>query len=130
LKELENLPEKHSGRPRITAGLQAVNTVDPEAHEGGEKEDVGNARTKSSIVDSLDIRVARGKDDSASHEERNSSAEDEPERFRPNLANDAAQLRKTLEKRAEARKGKPRPWCCQNDTTNEKREESGVGQYN
>ena len=76
-----------------------MNTVDPEAHEGGEKEDVGNARTKSSIVDSLDIRVARGKDDSASHEERNSSAEDEPERFRTNLAKDAAHKRTVLEKR-------------------------------
>ena len=42
-----------------------MNTVDPEAHEEGEKEDVGNARTKSWVVDdSLDIRVARGKDDS------------------------------------------------------------------
>jgi hypothetical protein len=34
-----------------------VNTVDPEAHEEGEKEDVGNAITRSSVVDSLDIRV-------------------------------------------------------------------------
>ena len=84
-----------------------MNTIASEGHEAGEKEHVGNARTKSAVVDSLDIRVARGKDDSASHEERNSSAEDEPERFRPNLAHDAAQLRKTLEKRAEARKGKP-----------------------
>ena len=67
-----------------------MNTIASEAHQGGEKEDVGNARMKSSIVDSLDIRVARGKDDNASDEERNSSAEDEPERFRPNLANDAA----------------------------------------
>jgi hypothetical protein len=100
-----------------------VNTIASEGLEAGEKEDVGNARTKSSIVDSLDIRVARGKDDSASDEERNSSAEDEPERFRPNLANDAAQLRKTLEKRVEKNQGEERktPWCCQNDTTKRKK---------
>jgi hypothetical protein len=85
------LPEKQTVRqPRRTAGLQAVNTVDPETDEEGEKEDVGNARTKPAVVDSLDIRVANGKDDSASDGERNSSAEDEPEWFRPNLANDAA----------------------------------------
>ena len=73
------MPEKQAGRPRRAAGLQAVNTIASEAHQAGEKEDVGNARMKSSIVDSLDIRVARGKDDSASDEEGNSSAEDEPE---------------------------------------------------
>jgi hypothetical protein len=48
--------------------------------------------------------VARGKDDSASDEERNSSAEDEPGRFRPNLANDDAHKRTVL--LGEARKPK------------------------
>ena len=76
-----------------------MNTIASEAHEAGEREHVGNARTKSSVVDSLDIRVARGKDDSASHEECNSSAEDEPERFRTNLAKDAIHKRTVLEKR-------------------------------
>ena len=85
-----------------------MNTVDPEAHEGGEKEDVGNARTKSSVVDSLDIRVARGKDDSASHEECNSSAEDEPERVRTNLG---LKMQSTKEQSWRSEESKI-PFCC------------------
>ena len=85
--------------PRRTEGLPAV---DPEADEEGEMEDVGNSPKKTSVIDSLDIRVARGKDDSASDEERDSSDEDQPERFRPNLAKEI----RTRAKRAEARGAK------------------------
>jgi hypothetical protein len=63
---------------------------------------VGNANTLPSVVDILDIRVARGQDDSASDGERSSSAEDAPERFRPNLVTEAAVQKRTKAKRAEA----------------------------
>jgi hypothetical protein len=99
-KALENLPDKQPVRPpRKKARPQAVNTDDPEVDEEGEKEDVGNASTDIllSVVDSLDIRVARGQGDSASDGERKSSAEFR-ERFRPHLVKDAARQKAKVRK--------------------------------
>lgn len=71
----------------------------------GEKEDVGNASTEPlpSLVDILDIRVARKQGESESDGEAKSSI-DGAERIRPNLAKEAAKAEATR-RRAKARKG-------------------------
>jgi hypothetical protein len=71
----------------------------------GEKEDVGNASTEPlpSLVDILDIRVARKQGESESDGEAKSSI-DGAERIRPNLAKEAAKA-EAPRRRAKARKG-------------------------
>ena len=102
--ELADLPEKQTVQPvRGRAGHQAVASDEPEVEVEGEKEDVGDASTEPlpSVVDSLDIRVARKQGESDS-EGGGKSSTDEAERFRPNLAVEAS-LRKARTRKGEAR---------------------------